>query len=76
VNGKPALGMTKGELLKAIAVRPLLISFVGSAHELYDTSAEFAAKVLYDYDGVANHGDGYLTVKAAAILPHLVHGHF
>ena len=68
VNGKPALGMTKGELLKAIAVRPLLLSFVSSADELYDTSAEFSAKVLYDYDGLENHGDGYLTIKRGQLV--------
>jgi|EP01046_Picozoa_sp_COSAG06_P056614 hypothetical protein len=37
--------MSKAEMLKAISVRPLLLSFVRAVEDLYDTSTEQPAKV-------------------------------
>ena len=37
--------MSKAEMLKAISVRPLLLSFVRGVEDLYDTSTEQPAKV-------------------------------
>eukprot|EP01045_Picozoa_sp_COSAG04_P014579 COSAG04_NODE_1100_length_8253_cov_31.916728_4_plen_941_part_00 len=68
VNGDAALGMSKEELMSALAVRPLLLSFVPTVDDLLDTSWQFAAKALYDYDGARNHGEGYLTVKRGQTL--------
>ena len=47
INGAPSLGMTKSEMLKAIGVRPLLLSFVRSIEDIFDNSNEQPAKVLH-----------------------------
>ena len=47
INGAPSLGMTKSEMLKAIGVRPLLLSFVRSIEDIFDNSNEQPAKTLY-----------------------------